>query len=47
MPLRIIPPLEEKDWNIRIDDLVQGQTEEQVDFLQESLKHANNLKISR
>ncbi len=47
MALREILPLEEKDWNALINDLEQGQTEEQSDFLQESLKHANSLKISR
>ena len=47
MPLRGILPLEEKDWNTLINDLEQGQTKEQSDFLQEALKHANSLKISR
>ncbi len=47
MTLREIAPLSEKDWNILVDDLEKGQTQEQSTFLQESLKHANNLNVSR
>ena len=43
MALREIQPLDENDWNVLVNDLEQGQTEEQFEFLQESLKHANNL----
>lgn len=46
MALREIQPLEEKDWNILVEDLEKGQTEEQAELLQEALKHANKLKVS-
>ncbi|WP_179371306.1 hypothetical protein [Nitrosopumilus ureiphilus] len=47
MALREIKPLDEKDWNTLISDLEQGQTEEQMKILQNSLEHASKLKISQ
>lgn len=47
MGLREILPLEEDDWNALVDDLEQGQTREQSDFLEECVMHANSLKVSR
>ena len=47
MALREIAPLNEKDWNVLVDDLEKGQTKAQSVFLKEALKHANNLNVSR
>lgn len=43
MALREIQPLEEEDWNTLVNDLEKGQTAEQNAFLQEALKHAENI----
>ncbi len=43
MALRQIQPLEEEDWNVLVEDLENGQTKEQANFLQESIENANKI----
>lgn len=43
MPLREIQPLDEKDWEILVNDLEKGQTKEQTKFLQKAIKHAHDI----
>ena len=46
MALREIPPLEEEHWNTLVNDLENGQTEDQAKFLQKAIANKNRFKVA-
>jgi hypothetical protein len=46
MALREIQPLEEKHWNALVDDLENGQTQEQAKFLKEAIENKNKIETT-
>ena len=44
--LRTIAPLDDNEWEILMNDLKKGQTEEQAEFVRKAIALASNLNVS-
>ena len=46
MLLRTITPLNDRHWKALVEDLQNGQTDEQAEFMNKAIKRIRNLNMS-
>ena len=46
MTMRMITPLNDRDWKTLAEDLAKGQTDEQARFMREAIELANSFDVS-